>query len=139
MSVSHSFHIWEKIQGCPSLRPTIYLTHILLEKLWQTLVQAGWLLKMTVVFRGQTSGQSVKLSHSAHRNSLAEWPVERREHCDQDMAHSAPPAPTYSSHRGVRHHQARKSKSNIRRCPASWDQFYVWRKIWFHQHWSWFK
>lgn len=51
-------------------------------------------MKMTVVFGGQMCGLSVRLSHSAHRNSLAEWPVERREHCDQDMAHSTPPAPT---------------------------------------------
>lgn len=58
-------------------------------------------MKMTVVFRGQMCGQSVMLSHSAHRNSLAEWPVERREHCDQDMAHSTPPAPTYISHWGL--------------------------------------
>lgn len=81
-----------------------YLIAIWQIKLWlcsNSHSLTAWLFflhMMTVVFRGQMCGQSVMLSHSTHRNSLAEWPVERREHCDQDMAHSTPPVPTYISH-----------------------------------------
>ena len=37
--------------------------------------------------RGQISGQSAALSHPAHENSLAEWPVTRKEHHDTDLEH----------------------------------------------------
>lgn len=116
------------------LKETFHFAYILQIKLWlcssnhkftallQLYLFSFFLhMRMTVVFRGQMCGQSVMLSHSAHRNSLAEWPVERREHCDQDMAHSTPPAPTCISHLGLYIIRPVTEKNNISWCWGCWD------------------
>lgn len=59
-------------------------------------------MKMSEVSKGQMSGKGVMLSH---------WgPVERREHCNQDMAHSTHRPPHYISHTDI-HHQNKNNSS----------------------------